>query len=328
MESYKIVALVIIGFASYVFATNLFRVKTVDTLQDLIEVILFYSLDTADRMEEEQKKEFGLYTAEKKKKSWKFRYYNFVNELLLDIGWRAQGMTPERLTMIIGLICLVICAFTFIVFNNIFMVAYLFCILFATAIAGMFSVSRKGARVRLRRTIAAENLICGNISQGLYLAIKNNIDLFEGASKDAFMNYLYRDEQLHYPLARNIAALNLELGNHSTGFCQRLFIYETEKRPGQEDMLRFIMQRNIKEEERMNEADVIYGEMNFNYFVCAAILLVFMVMCMSSMPEVLEVYKTDIGKAIILFFFSTIAVGYVFVQALQSKPFVFRPERL
>lgn len=328
LEMWQIIILIIVACASYVFATNLFRVKTMDTIQDLFEVVLFYSLEKADMLQKSNKKEFDLFTAEKKIKSWRFRYFNFMNELLLDIGWREKGLTPERFTVLNALVCLMLCGVVSLVLPNIFMILYLFVIIFIMNVAIMFSVSRKGARDRLRKTIAAENLICGNISQGLYTAIKVNQDLFEGGAKEAFMNYIYRDENLHYPLAKNIAALNMELGNHSTGFCQRLYIYETEKRPGQQDMFRFIMQRNLREEERLAEADIYYGEMNFSYFVCAAILVVFLIMCMSSMPEVLEIYKLDIGKAIIILFFSLIAIGYVLVQALQSKPFVFMPERL
>lgn len=324
----NIILFVVLTISAYMFFTTLFNTKVGDTLQDLIVIELQYSMISADKIGKSVNMEFEAMSSRQKMKSKKYKYYMFINELLLDNGWSSFGITPERFTMLNAIFSLVSAGVLGLIAPNLVLIAYVAVIIFVLDIAIIFSASRYKAKVRLRRILAGENLVCGNISQGLEEAIKMNLDLFEGNVKEAFEEYLYRDQYMHWPVEKNIAQLNVDLGEHSTGFCKRLLLFEKQRRPGQVDMFRFVMQENIREEERLTKRELTFQEMNLQYLLCSIIVIVFLVACLGSMPEVLEVAKTLAGKIIIIFTMSSIALGFVLNQAIQTKRFIFTPEVL
>lgn len=324
----KFLICVLVTVASYIFATQLTGLRVKKMLDDTTEMLFARTMVYASKRERRKLQEFDLLSEEKKRKSLSYRYFSLINELLLDIGWRKSGMTPEAFTAFNTLFSVFMGVILMVVVQNLFVVVYLSVIIFVMNIALMFSFSRYGARRRVRRLIAAENLICGNISRGFEEAVRLNMALFDAEIRPAFANFLDRWTLQNYSLQRALALLNQELGDHSTALLRRVLIYEEERRPGQEDMFRFIMACNIREEERNAVRDLHFAEMNKNFIVCAAILIGFVAMCIGTFPEVLLLYLTPVGKMILAIFVSLIMLTFVFVQAMQSKRFTFRPSKL
>lgn len=324
----KNLLLIICTISSYFLASAITGVKISTLLSKLTEVLFSQVAKSASKMSLRNKQEFSLLSEDKRKKSKKYRYFLFMNELVLDLGWKKFGITAEMFSILDFMFSLALSVILYLFIDSFFVCLYLLIIVYVLVIAILFSVSRTGYRMRIRKLIAAENLICGNIIRGVEEAIKLNLDLFDESLRPTFAAFLDRWLLQNYSLPKAMALLNSDLGSHSSALCKRMLLFEEVHRPGMEDMFRFIMQSNIREEERAAIRDYRYSQMNFNYYMCAGILVVFLIMCIISMPEVLMAYTTSWGKMILAIFISMLAMGYVYVQYLQSKAFVYLPEKL
>ncbi|OUP70697.1 hypothetical protein B5F10_02190 [Anaerotruncus colihominis] len=328
MDLTKAIIYVLVIIGSYVFATQLTGFRLRKASEDAIEALFTRTASYAVRMERKNQQKFNLLSEEKKLKSFSYQYYSFVNELMLDIGWRKFGVSPEVFTVANVVLSLLIGMILLIVVKSLLVVVYMCVVIFILNIAIIFSISRIGARKRLRKLIAAENLICGNISRGIEEAVRLNMDLFDPEVRPAFALFLDRWTMQNYSLQKALALLSKDLGHHSVPLLRRVLIFEEEHRPGQEDMFRFIMSCNIREEERNAVRDRCFRDMNINFALCAGIVLMFAFMCIGTFPAVVEVYKTAGGKFVLALLFSTLALAFVAVQAMQSKRFVFKPKKL
>lgn len=322
------IVLIVVGCAAYTFASNLTGFKIKDVLVDSIQTALTQGIKYSIRKEKANRAKFDLMDEKRKAKSKKYRYYHFLNELLLDIGWRKRGVTAEAFTLANATVSLAAALMLLTVISFIPLLIYVAVVIFLVNIAIMFAVSRYGARQRIRKLINAENLICGNISRKTVDAIQMNMDLFDKDLRPAFTNFIDRFTLQNISLERCLAMLNAELGEHSTPLCARLLIYETIARPGMEDLFQFVMENNIREETRAAKRDVVFGEINALFFQCTLILLLFLTMCLLGMPEVLAAYQTNVGRMVLAVFFSLIAIAFVYLQSLQSKGFKFKPKSL
>lgn len=324
----EILVFLVVGVSAYFLASAITGFKFSDTIRDTSIFVLESSANFAAKKQSENTAEFGLLSAKKKQNSKRYKYHKFIDELMLDSGWRSKGITAEIFTIFNLLVSVALAAIMYPIMGNLFLVALLCLVFFVLDIAIIFSISRYGARQRIRKLIAAENLICGNISMGVEDAVAQNMDLFDSSIRPVFQTFIDRITLQGFSLARGLAMLSEELGDHSDPLCKRLYIYETDKKPGSENMFRFIMLSNIREEERAAERDFYFGEMNVNFFVCSGILIVFLLGCIGSMPAVVTVYASMFGKFILVLFFCLLAGCFIFIQIMQSKRFVYLPEKL
>lgn len=313
---------------AYFLASTITGLTLSSLMRDLLDWTLDKAMQTAGDMTLKNKRKFNMMNKDAKKKSKMYRYYTFLNEILLDLGWRQVGITVEGWTVIDAVLTGAACITIFGVTRNFLVALYLFFVIYACSIAVLFSVSRYGNMQRKKKLIACENLLCGNISVGIIEAIEKNISLVDVSLQPALTRFVERVVLQNIDMYRALQLLNQEMGKQFDDFCSKVYIFETEHKPGMEDLFKFNVEHNAEVQETDRIAEVKFKEMNVNFFVCAGIVIAFLILSCLSMPDVLRVYMTPIGQMLIAFYISILAGGYIFTQYLQSKEFEYKPKEI
>lgn len=324
----KVIVIGVAIITAYFLASMITGLTITGIIHDLLEWSLDRTMRAAGDMTIKNKRKFNLMNADAKKKSKMYRYYTFLNEILLDLGWRQYGITVEGWTVIDAILTGLVCFLIFGLTRNILVSVYLFFIIFACSIAGMFSFSRYGSMLRKKKLIACENVLCGNISVGIIEAIEKNVSMVDPTLQPTLNRFVERVTLQNIELYKALQMMNQEMGKQFDDFCSKVYIYETENKPGMEDLFKYNVQHNAEVQESDRIAEVRFHAMNVNFFVCAGIVIGFMVLSMGAMPDVARVYMTTGGQMLLAMYASILAGGYIYTQYLQSKEFEYTPKEI
>ena len=259
-----------------------------------------------------------------RKKSPLYRYYTFINEILLDMNWKQKGVTVEGLTATVFIgTCMVSLIGTVTI--SIFLVPIIAAMTFVLLISVLFLISRVGHRRRKKLLIATEDLLCSSISVGLVQCIQNNFKQIPRELQPEFRKFLDQYTVQTMLIEKAINNLNLNLGSKFDDFCDKAIAFEKSgANKGMQDSFRYNIEQNsfISELDMLNE--VACSDMNIDFFASCAVIVGYVAFTITSVPFVGEFYASTMGgKIMLLIYMMCLGAGFIFTQYLQSKEFVF-----
>lgn len=265
--------------------------------------------------------EFAVMSKKDKQKSLSYRFYSFVNEILLDIGWKSKKITVEGFNTFIFLSTAIITLGFWFYLRSIFLTIFFGIILYVLMYALIFLVSRFSHTQRKIALMDAEDFLCSSMSQGLTQAIEENVEMIDRRVQVPFREYLDSIYNRNMDIMRAIDNLNDGCGEQFDDFCEKCKIFERERRPGMEDVFQYNISRNAFVRELDRECDKTFTAMNRNYLASIGIIIGFIIYNMMAYYDIRQFYMSSMGRVLLTLYFTISAIVFIYLQYIQSKPF-------
>lgn len=244
------------------------------------------------------------------------KLYILVNGIIKDLGYR--DVTVEGfLTGVTILSCLInpiIYYFT----RSLFMVIVGIPSIIIFTITALFMLSSDVYYVRRYAMMDAEDLIITSLSEGVYPAIRGNIELFSPEVRKIYQSFLDRIV-MRQSVEESLVILGEELGPESNNFISQLIQYESTGRSGMLDIFWDTMKENTHIREDMLEMQMFLKELNKSFMACLTITMVLFILFIGSNKELLlRLFRTPIGNIAVFANLCIIIYGFARIQSLRN----------
>ena len=313
-----VVVCIVLAFQAIKLISGYVPIKLIKSLGDSL---LTYLAKKAGKNRIKNDEKFSVMSKKEKAKSGTYKRYDFINEILMDIGWRNKGITVEGFNMFIYLIMGVLSILIYMWLKNLFLTAVFAGVFLILTYAIVFLLSRIQHTKRKIALMDAEDFLCGSMSQGLVQAIEDNYRMMDKLVQPAFEDFIRSIYDRNVDVFTAIDILNDRCGEQFDDFCEKAKVYERERRPGMEDIFQYNIARNAFIRELDRECGKAFGVMNKNFLMSIGIILGFIFYNMLAYADIRNFYLSGLGKALLVFYFLIVSIAFIYIQYIQSKPF-------
>lgn len=262
--------------------------------------------------------EIGLIT----KKRVKYKSYQFLNDLTIDLGLKIQGITPYEFLFIILVVSLMLSlSFGILVFGSLLLGVLAFPIVGAGVLCAAYTKANIAHDARIEAVIEAENIISNNINDGVIVAVKQTIDSLPKEVKIEFKDFLNNIEDNTY-IVTALLDLNNKLGTISDDFIQKCIKLMTDEEHGTAGIFQDVIElNNIKSQLRLSmkkSFEVVVTDFVISTFM----ILSFLIGVLWIYPVVRNFYFTTlVGQLIILADILILIGEFVYITLLRAQDF-------
>lgn len=267
--------------------------------------------------------QFERMTLDQKKKSKKYAFYSFINEVLAVFQLKERGITVEGFCIglcviwfLVGLLFTVLC--TNLVF--VFLVPIL---AIPATIAGLFLVSRVSVRRRKRLLLDSMDLICAVMSDGILGAVKGCLVQFPDEVRPYFERFIKNIELLNVSVPDAVRMLNRDVGSLYDEFCSSVIIYEENRATGLSTLFNFYIEENAKTLERDRAIQRMADAVNMDFFASIGAVILFAVITSMTMTGGAGLWIQPVGIVIAIILISGAVGVFTYIQYLLSKPYIY-----
>ena len=254
-------------------------------------------------------------------KMWRAWSYRKLNDLVIDLGLKQKGATPYEFL----LMCLAGAALISIIGCEMLFGSFLMSIvLFPTVFAGLMCVLYTKANIahdsRIENVIEAENIICGNIKEGVVVAIRTSINAIPQSIREDFKDFLDNIEHKNYHVKTALMELNQKLGSISDDFIKKCIVFEMEEELGIVGMFQDVVELNNIKMKMRTEMKRQFEEVVTEFIMGASMIFIFLGGVLAVYPDVAHFYlKTVIGQIILALDCLVLIGEFVFITYLRAK---------
>lgn len=256
-------------------------------------------------------------------KQKRYKFYRFLNDLIIDLGYSRTGVTPYELFAIVTIIS---CLVTAVAANLIFKNANVLVVIFMCGIATvcvfcvMYTKANIAHDARIEAVIEAENIICNNIRVGVTVAVRESIDVMPKQVKPDFHDFLDNVEQKNYHIKTALLELNLKLGGIADDFIKKCIVFETEEEHGIAGMFQDIVEINNIKMEMRTEMKRQFEDVKTQFIIGASMIFIFLAGVLALYPDVRTWYfTTGLGQLIMALDFLLLVVEFVYITKLRAQ---------
>ncbi len=253
-----------------------------------------------------------------------YKYYRFVDDILVSMHLREHGITVEGFTVVCGMITILITLACGILIRNLFMLAIIFCIVYAALLATMYLKSRMGAMERKKHLLTTIDLLCANMSEGILHAVQDNINLIHPSVRPIFTKFVRNITVLNISTEDAVVKLNNDLGSSFDVFCETVLIYERDRAPGMEVLFSFIVADNAKETLRNVKIKRSSDKVMMDFFASCAILAGVLAYTIFSFDFVGKFYATSFGQIVMIGYIMSALLVFIITQVIMGKPYIYK----
>ena len=293
----------------------------IEVMKQLGNSFLVYLAQKAGKKRAKNEEKFSVMSRKEKLKDRSYRFYAFVNEILLDIGWRNKGINVEGFNMFVYLVVGILSIFFYIWLKNLFFTALVSFVVLVLIYAITFLLSRIHHTKRKIALMDAEDFLCSSMSQGIVQAIEENYRMMDKMIQPIFEDFVKSIYDRNVDVFTAIDILNEKCGEQFDDFCEKAKVYERERRPGMEDIFQYNIARNAFVRELDRECNKAFSAMNRNFLMSIGIILGFIFYNMLAYADIRHFYLSGVGKSLFVFYFMIVSVAFIYIQYIQSKPF-------
>lgn len=272
-----------------------------------------------NKQEENYHRDLAIGKIDEKRKTYKL--YNFLSELIIDLGLLRTGVTPYELLFIVCTLTLIVTA---IVCKLLFGTFFMTIVMFPVVIIGVFCIMYTKANLahdqRIENVIEAENIICNNIKVGVVVAVRDSLDVLPKEIRPDFKDFIDNIEQQNYHIKTALLELNAHLGSVADDFIKKCIVFEMEEEHGIAGMFQDIVEVNNINLEMRIEMKRKFEEVKSEFKIGAAMIFAFLGGVLAIFPNVREFYfSTWIGQLIIALDILLLILEYVFITYLRAQ---------
>lgn len=272
-----------------------------------------------NKQEETYHRDLAIGKIDEKRKSYKL--YNFLNDLIIDLGMIKTGITPYELLTVT---CLLTFFITAILCKIIFGSWLMTIVMFPVIIIGVFCVMYTKANLahdqRIENVIEAENIICNNIKIGVLAAVRDSLDVIPKEIRPEFKDFIDNIEQQNYHIKTALLELNAHLGSVADDFIKKCIVFEMEEEHGIAGMFADIVEINNINLEMRTEMKRQFEEVKSQFKIGATMIFAFLAGVLFIYPDVREFYfSTWVGQLVIALDVLVLIIEYVYITYLRAQ---------
>lgn len=310
--------IVIISLAVLVI-TRIYRISTWDMMSKVSNWLgkvvgkrILYSENNYHR-----NLEIGVYT----NKSKKTRNYKFLNDLIIDLGLRRRGATPYSFLFIMIVVSLVLSVLlTQVLFGNVIIGLVISPIMFAFNLCVVYTKANLEHDSRIESVIEAENIISNSISEGVIVAIRDNIDVIPEKIRGSYIDFIDNINQNNYHTVKALRELNRDLGSVSDDFIRKCIVFNEEEEHGMDGMFQDVVEINNIRMENRNEMKRQFEIVTTNFIISTSMIVLFLAGVILLYDNVAKFYFTTlIGQIILSIDMLILVLEFVYITYLRAK---------
>jgi membrane protein len=312
-------ALLIIALAALFYIFYILKFRPGDWLTGLAKFILKITGKNINKAERDYERnlEIGRY----KQKSIRVKVYKFLNDLTIDLDLKSSGYTPYTLLFFIVAVSVVIAFIVSnIVFRNLWLFIFALPIVFAAISCFLYTRANIAHDSRIDDVIASENIISNNVSKGVVVSIRMNLDSFPIKLQPVFREFVDSVETRNTHVRTALLELGSNLGSVSDDFIQKCITFELEEEHGLVGIFNDVVEVNsIKSEFRIYMKRK-FEEVMFEFLVGLGMIFFFLGGIIALYPMLQKFYFTNILGQILLLLDGLIVVSeFVYITYLRAQ---------
>lgn len=249
--------------------------------------------------------------------------YRFVNDLIIDLGLKRQGATPyEFMLFVVILVAVGNTLACWMIFKATWVMMSF--VLYPVVLAGVFCVLYTRANLvhdmRITAIIESENIISNDIKNGVEVAVRNNLSMFNSQIQPEYQEFLDNLKYNNYHIATALLELNNNLGSISDDFIKKCIVYEMEESEGLVGMFRdVVVVNNIKTKQRL-EMKLKFEQLMYEFIISFVINVIFLGALIAIYPNVYNFYVTNVIGNLVLAFDAILFIGvFVYITYLRAR---------
>lgn len=272
-----------------------------------------------NKQEENYHRDLAIGKIDEKRKTYKL--YNFLNELIIDLGLIRTGVTPYELLFIVCTLTFIVTAILCkIVFGSFLMTIVMFPVVIIGVFCVMYTKANLAHDQRIENVIEAENIICNNIKVGVVVAVRDSLDVLPKEIRPDFKDFIDNIEQQNYHIKTALLELNAHLGSVADDFIKKCIVFEMEEEHGIAGMFQDIVEINNINLEMRTEMKRKFEEVKSEFKIGATMIFAFLGGVLAIFPNVREFYfSTWIGQLIIAIDVLLLILEYVYITYLRAQ---------
>jgi len=312
-------ALLIIALAALFYIFYILKFRPGDWLTGLAKLILKITGKNINKAERDYERnlEIGRY----KQKSVRVKVYKFLNDLTIDLDLKASGYTPYTLLFFIVAVSVVIAFIVSnIVFRNLWLFIFAFPIVFAAIACFLYTRANIAHDSRIDDVIASENIISNNVSKGVVVSIRMNLDSFPIKLQPVFREFVDSVETRNTHVRTALLELGSNLGSVSDDFIQKCITFELEEEHGLVGIFNDVVEVNsIKSEFRIYMKRK-FEEVMFEFIMGLGMIFFFLGGIIALYPMLQKFYFVNIfGQILLLLDGLLIVAEFVYITYLRAQ---------
>jgi membrane protein len=312
-------ALLIIALAALFYIFYILRFRPGDWLTGLAKLILKITGKNINKAERDYERnlEIGRY----KQKSVRVKVYKFLNDLTIDLDLKASGYTPYTLLFFIVTVSVVIAFIVSnIVFRNLWLFIFALPIVFAAISCFLYTRANIAHDSRIDDVIASENIISNNVSKGVVVSIRMNLDSFPIKLQPVFREFVDSVETRNTHVRTALIELGSNLGSVSDDFIQKCITFELEEEHGLVGIFNDVVEVNsIKSEFRIYMKRK-FEEVMFEFIMGLGMIFFFLGGIIALYPMLQKFYFVNIfGQILLLLDGLLIVAEFVYITYLRAQ---------
>lgn len=272
-----------------------------------------------NKQEENYHRDLAIGKIDEKRKTYKL--YNFLNELIIDLGLVRTGVTPYELLFIVCTLTFIVTAILCkIVFGSFLMTIVMFPVVIIGVFCVMYTKANLAHDQRIENVIEAENIICNNIKVGVVVAVRDSLDVLPKEIRPDFKDFIDNIEQQNYHIKTALLELNAHLGSVADDFIKKCIVFEMEEEHGIAGMFQDIVEINNINLEMRTEMKRKFEEVKSEFKIGATMIFAFLGGVLAIFPNVKEFYfSTWVGQLIIAIDVLLLILEYVYITYLRAQ---------
>lgn len=272
-----------------------------------------------NKQEENYHRDLAIGKIDEKRKTYKL--YNFLNELIIDLGLVRTGVTPYELLFIVCTLTFIVTAILCkIIFGSFLMTIVMFPVVIIGVFCVMYTKANLAHDQRIENVIEAENIICNNIKVGVVVAVRDSLDVLPKEIRPDFKDFIDNIEQQNYHIKTALLELNAHLGSVADDFIKKCIVFEMEEEHGIAGMFQDIVEINNINLEMRTEMKRKFEEVKSEFKIGATMIFAFLGGVLAIFPNVREFYfSTWIGQLIIAIDVLLLILEYVYITYLRAQ---------
>lgn len=314
------IGLLLCGIASVCVVT---RLNPIALLMSLAAKILQLSLRLQKGFiaKSETKYHRDLEVGRIQEKRTKYKVYNFLNDLIIDLGYSHTGIKPYGFLFMLGVsVFLLTLIFCWAVFSNVWMTIPFFPIFFVGVVCTLYTRANIAHDTRIEAVIEAENIVCNTISAGTIVQVRESLNAIPKEVRPSFENFLTNVEDRNYHIKTALQQLNNELGSTADDFIKKCIVFEMEEQKGVVGVFKDVVEMNNIKMELRTEMKRRFEEVTQNFIMGASMIFIFMIGVLIIYENVRSFYLTTVPGQLIIGVDALIMIAeYVYITYLRAK---------
>lgn len=246
------------------------------------------------------------------------KYTRLLNEILIDLGWKKEGLNAGSTTMAMLVISvfgsLIIC---FALSSYILLPLLVFPV-FLFLFFAMFAIGKQGHTKRVNDIMEFEDTIAPVIARGVEVAIREYKDAIPESIKPSVEKFLDRGSNQNRSFPEAMKELTDNLGEDFTDFANKAIIFEMEEREGLSEIFKDTVVKNGRVREINRLKNERFKVINTDFQMSLALCILFVIGSCILNPGARQIYAMPIGKILIVADILILVCVFSYGQYLQT----------